>query len=1014
MKRFIRWGVLLVLGSGMISLMALQQNPVAQTVKALLDSVLTDAQKRLPEHALATLKVRDGLEVRTYATEPMLQNPTNMDIDERGRVWITEAYNYRPMINGNPTTPKGDRIVILEDTNGDGKADVQKIWYQGPELNAPLGILVLGNRAIVSQSPYVWLFEDTDGDDKADKKTVIFQGIEGEQHDHGMHTFVFGPDGKFYFNFGNEGKQLLDARGNPLKDADGDLIKTGNKNKYKQGLAFRCDADFTNIEVLGHNFRNPFELAVDSYGTVWQSDNDDDGNKGVRINYLMENGNFGYSDEMTGANWPANRVNIESEVPRRHWHLNDPGVVPNLLQTGSGSPTGMIIYEGNLLPEVFHNQIIHSEAGHNVVRSYPIKKDGAGYTATIENILKNEGDSWFRPADVCAAPDGSILIADWYDPGVGGHQAGDQTRGRVYRVAPAGLPYTAPSYNYSDPNSAVLALQSPNMSVRYHAWTALKIMRDKAISSLERLWYSNANPRMRARAFWVLAKMKGEKYVKEAIADQNPDLRITGLRAARQIDGDVLGYVRQLMNDPDAAVRRECAIAIRHRANIADLWVALANQYDGKDRWYLEALGVSADRQWDQVFAAYRHPDLLATAAGRDIVWRARTEAAIPYLAQLATEESVELTNRLRYFRAFDFHPGKAKSEALVKILQKNPQQEVNNLVLRTLDPEFVKTNTIAKTALKQLMAKAPTGEFLEYEERYGLPEENSRLLKIALTESDGQVGRAAMNLLLQQGGLPQIQAILAGKDETKIRQTLMALRYVGSKESLALLTKEALDKTKSQSIRQLATRNIGNSYAGEDLTLQLLKEGKIEKAYIPFAVQGLANAWRKAIAKEAASYLGGENTLGKRMPKIEELVAMNGDVKHGILVFTQNCSVCHQINGQGTDFGPKLSEIGSKFPKEGQYMSILYPSAGIGFGFEGWEVQLKDGTTLVGIISSKTETDLDMKYPGGATQRIKMSQVKSIKQQADSMMPSGLHESMSKQDLVDLVEYLMTLKKKS
>ena len=80
--------------------------------------------------------------------------------------------------------------------------------------------------------------------------------------------------------------------------------------------------------------------------------------------------------------------------------------------------------------------MIHCDAGTNVVRAYPTKKNGAGYDAIIENILKGEKDQWFRPADVCVAPDGSLIVADWYDPGVGGHAAGDQTKGRIYRVAP--------------------------------------------------------------------------------------------------------------------------------------------------------------------------------------------------------------------------------------------------------------------------------------------------------------------------------------------------------------------------------------------------------------------------------------------------------------------------------------------------------------------------------------------------------------------------------------------------
>ncbi len=273
---------------------------------------LTDEQKRSPKYAVAGITVAEGLEANLFASEPTITNPTNIDVDHRGRVWVCEAYNYRPAITGNPAHAEGDRIVILEDTDGDGKSDKSKVFYQGPEVNAPLGILVMGNRVLVSQSPYVWLLTDTDGDDKADKKEVIFQGIKGEQHDHGMHAFVFGPDGKLYFNFGNEGGQLLDGKGNAVLDKDG---KPLDFKKNRMGMVFRCDPDFTNVEILGNNFRNNYEVAIDSYGTLWQSDNDDDGNKGVRINYVMPYGNYGYQDELTGAGWRANRTNMEEEIP---------------------------------------------------------------------------------------------------------------------------------------------------------------------------------------------------------------------------------------------------------------------------------------------------------------------------------------------------------------------------------------------------------------------------------------------------------------------------------------------------------------------------------------------------------------------------------------------------------------------------------------------------------------------------------------------------------------------------
>ena len=137
------------------------KNQSARWGQVLLDS-LTESQKRQTENALKGLKIHPELEITLFASEPMLQNPTNIDVDAQGRVWVVEAYNYRPNINGNPTNPQGDKVLILEDTNGDGKADSRKIFYQSPKLNAPLGIAVLDSMVIVSQSPYIWrMFDDT-------------------------------------------------------------------------------------------------------------------------------------------------------------------------------------------------------------------------------------------------------------------------------------------------------------------------------------------------------------------------------------------------------------------------------------------------------------------------------------------------------------------------------------------------------------------------------------------------------------------------------------------------------------------------------------------------------------------------------------------------------------------------------------------------------------------------------------------------------------------------------------
>jgi len=652
-----------------------------------------------PEAARESVKrftVAGGLEASLFASEPMVRNPTDMDIDAGGRVWITEGVNYRSSFQKwGILQPAGDRIVILEDTNGDGVADKETVFYQDPSINAALGICVLGNKVIVSSSPNVFVLTDTNGDGKADKRELLFTGIKGHDHDHAVHAFTFGPDGKLYFNFGNEGKELhypvnrdVPLHGvidkvemKPVVDLDGNEVNNRGK-PYRMGMVFRCNPDGSGVETLAWNFRNNYEVAVDSFGTLWQSDNDDDGNFGVRINYVMEYGNFGYADEMTGAGWPTGwgkakaKGAPEDEKVFYEWHQYDPGVVPNLLHTGAGSPTGILVYEGRLLPEVFRGQIIHCDAGPRVVRAYPAQPEGAGYKAEIKDILTT-GDNWFRPSDVCVAPDGSIYVADWNDAGVGGHYMADQKldamTGRIYRVAPKGnKPYVA-KLNLTTGAGCVEALQSPNLSTRYLAWTRLHEMQGKAEKDLLKLWKSG-DTRMRARAVHLLARIKGDekKYVEQAMKDDSPDIRITGLRIARELKLDVIPYVKTLAKDSSPQVRRECAIALRHHQSpeAPKLWAQLASQHDGRDRWYLEALGIGADRQWDKFFSTWLAEvgDKWNTSAGRDIVWRSRSRKTPELLVKIINDKSLSAKERDHYFRALDFVAGPERDAALAEL----------------------------------------------------------------------------------------------------------------------------------------------------------------------------------------------------------------------------------------------------------------------------------------------------------------------------------------------------------
>ena len=623
-----------------------------------------------PKESLKALEVAEGMKVELFASEPMLLSPSSIDIDHRGRVWVAEIVNYR---GHNGKRPEGDRILILEDTNGDGVADTSKTYYQGRDIDSPHGVCVLGDKVIVSAGEQVIVFTDKNGDDKPDDKKILFNVVGGKQHDHGIHAFCFGPDGKLYFNFGNasrglktpDGKLIIDKAGNEIRD---------HRKPYQQGMVFRCDPDGSNVETLGWNFRNNWEAAVDSFGSIWQSDNDDDGNRGVRINFVMEYGNYGYRDEFTGKGWRDKRSNIEKEIPDRHWHLNDPGVVPNLILTGAGSPTGIIIYEGNLFPNLI-NQVIHCDAGPNVCRAYPRKNNGAGYDAEMMPILSGGKDRWYRPSDVAVGPDGSLFIADWYDPGVGGHGMRDLDRGRIFRVVPEGHNgYEVTKRDFKSLEGAISGLLSSDLESRYLGWNALHEMGvEKTQDALMKL-ISDKDKIKRARAAWCLGKMPGAgKMVIDKISkDLDSDLRIVAIRLARQLNFDVVNLITMLSNDKSPQVRRECAIALRELdvKEVPKLWAKLALQHDGKDRWYLEALGIAAEGKWDECFKEWiGSGGQWNTKAGKDIVWRSRSKMAPELLVKIVKDPSTKEEEKPKYMRAFDFHSGPEKELALQSLL---------------------------------------------------------------------------------------------------------------------------------------------------------------------------------------------------------------------------------------------------------------------------------------------------------------------------------------------------------
>ena len=1040
------------------------QKPPIQVAQA---SAPAGAGSRDPKDAVSGLDVAEGLEATLFASEasnPAMLNPTSIDIDHLGRVWVCEVVNYR---HRKGERKEGDRILILEDTNGDGVADKQTVFHQGTDVDSAHGICVLptpsgkGTKIIVSANDNVFFLHDEDGDLKSDKKELLFTGIAGTQHDHGIHAFHFGPDGKLYFNFGNSGNQIKDKDGKQIVDMAGNEVNAARK-PYQEGMVFRCNMDGSQFETLGWNFRNNWEIAVDSFGTLWQSDNDDDGNKGVRINFVMEFGDYGYKDQFTGAGWQSPRTNMETEIPLRHWHLNDPGVVPNLLQTGAGSPTGICVYEGDLLPEVFRNQVIHCDAGPNVVRAYPVKKSGAGYTAETVNILTGARDNWFRPSDVCVAPDGSLIVADWYDPGVGGHRMGDADRGRLFRVAPPKTPYKTPKVDVSTVEGAIAALKSPNEATRYLAWTALHEMGKKADAALVKMFKTDPNLRHRARAQWLLTKFPSPKSVdavplQQFFKETEPDLRIVALRAFRQQDRENYPFDRAtIVNEASTLapeVRREISILLRERSASKlkpEFWATLAMQHDGKDRWYLEALGIGAGNDWDACIAAVkklalngaRPEDAFVSPIARDVIWRARAVAegtnTAKALAMLLASDHVSAADAPRYVRSLDFQPpSQQKDDALIQLAFGNFGDEAKTKFINTEAIARLKGFDISKSAeQKAALNRVLDGlkgdpQFISLVEKFNVTDRFPELLALAAEKPDDQIGIDAVRVLLNKQQTDLIQMVLA--DWSKL------LNQAGKKEQAQLAARAALavatvlsnsgdgaasplllpivkNEKAPADLRRQAIKGAALTKVGATEVLKLVESKAFDDTFAPAlsaALQAapLDNAQKTLVAKLFPAPAGKDS---KPLPPLGELAKLKGNVGNGQKLYatTGKCNTCHVVNGEGKEVGPNLSEIGAKLSKQALFESIVFPSAGISHNYEAWTIVLNNGTTQTGLLVSEDGEKLSLKGIDAIVSTILIKDIDERQKNTISLMPADLAKLLSQEEMADVVEYLMTLKK--
>ena len=305
--------------------------------------------------------------------------------------------------------------------------------------------------------------------------------------------------------------------------------------------------------------------------------------------------------------------------------------------------------------------------------------------------------------------------------------------------------------------------------------------------------------------------------------------------------------------------------------------------------------------------------------------------------------------------------------------------------------------------------------EFVQVVKDFSLQGQDEGLREVVLAATRSEAAVEALRLLLAAKPEGQVVPLLSGP-VPRVVEVIGSLGATLDNRIALLLLPIAVDSARSLDVRTAAVRAVARVNEGVDGLLAMAVAGRITDD-LRYVVGAELRGVRRPSVREQAEKLFPAPLAkeGKALPPVAELVKIHGDTGRGAAVFRRadiGCINCHQVGGEGVDLGPKLTEIGGKLGKEALSEAILDPSAGISFGFEAWEIQMKNGDEVSGIIASETEDEIVLKTAAGATSRHKKADIAKREQQKLSIMPAGLQQNMTTQEFADLLEYLASLKK--
>ena len=954
-----------------------------------------------PEKEIQTFKLPEDLEVSLFAAEPMVVNPTCMNWDQKGRLWVACAPLYPHVKPGHRAT---DRIVVLEDTDGDGKADVSTTFAE--DLLIPTAVLPGDGGVYVGNSTELLHLKDTDGDGKADQKRVVLSGFGTEDTHHILHTPQWGQDGLMYIN------QSIYIHSH--------VETPWGVSRLMAGGIWQFDPRKDKLKVVSRGLVNTWGHQMDHWGQSFATD----GAGGEGINYIFPG------------------VAARTAYGTRHLL---PGMNP-----GQPKLCGLEVISGTHFPQHYQGLLVANDFRGHRTGSFRLTDNGSGYASKRDVDFMGTGHhgtdrlgkgGGFRPIDLKMGPDGALYVADWSNIIIQHGEVDfrddrrDHEHGRIWRITAKDRKLVeTPQIHKASIASLLDNLESSErwtvqMSKRELIERGPKVLTE--VSAWEAKLAGDNAERLRLEALWLFKALgqPNNRLLNQCLGAKDGRVRAAAVRVLHHWIGETSGVAEKLnraVADEHPRVRLEALHALRELKNVAAAETSIRVLDKEMDKVLEYALILNLrelESHWAGKTMLSENMDHLAFA----IRATGNTSALKPLLTAF-DEGTIPATSRTAVFSLIARHGDAAQAGKLLRVAA-GPNLSVDDRVSLL--------NAIASADRKT----RPSGDL-------------SSVLGMIKNE-DARIARAAMKLA---GNLRLGQAIdtLIGIAENPrhalSQDAIRAIGGIGGKPATDFLTKMMSSSVEGNQRISAASQLVGiNSAAAARLTPRLLRElpegsnpGPLFDAFyrdkhgpthlnnalrgqrIPapmatIAIQQANISGRKLTEHIQVITAAGELKPMKQQLNAEEMnalverVQLEGIPETGELIYRRSnlaCLNCHAIGGAGPKIGPDLMSIGASAPIDYLVESLLNPNAKIKEGYHMTVATMRNGQSFAGSQVSESGDQLVIRDPAGLIHNLDKRQVANKFVSPTSMMPPGLTASLRPDEFVHLVSFLSKLGK--